>query len=150
MGDGRNKPAQRCFFLIPKNVTSERPIAFLRTLIRWCEDMRAPEVAKWRRYRWPKWRSSTNSLGNFDGNGEVRISSGRKKIWGVVALVLDQAKAFERVSLPVVWAWATHVSFQWKILRALCWYFEHQRRVQFEGCVAEPLQTITAILPGSK
>ena len=28
--------------------------------------------------------------------------------------------------------------------------FEHQRRVQFEGCVAEPLQTITAILPGSK
>ena len=32
----------------------------------------------------------------------------------------------------------------------LCGYFEHQRRVQFEGCAAEPLQTITAILPGSK
>ena len=31
-----------------------------------------------------------------------------------------------------------------------CGYFEHQRRVQFVGCVAEPLQTITAILPGSK
>ena len=31
-----------------------------------------------------------------------------------------------------------------------CGYFEHQRRVHFEGCVAEPLQTITAILPGSK
>ena len=29
-------------------------------------------------------------------------------------------------------------------------YFEHQRRVQFEGCVAEALQTITTILPGSK
>ena len=27
---------------------------------------------------------------------------------------------------------------------------EHQRRVQFEGCVAEPLKTTTAILPGSK
>ena len=26
---------------------------------------------------------------------------------GAVALVLDLAKAFERVSLPVVWAWAT-------------------------------------------
>ena len=25
-----------------------------------------------------------------------------------VALVLDLAKAFERVSLPVVWAWAKH------------------------------------------
>ena len=27
--------------------------------------------------------------------------------------------------------------------------FEHQRRVQFEGRVAEPLRTITAMLPGS-
>ena len=31
----------------------------------------------------------------------------------------------------------------------LCGYFEHERPVQFEGCVAEPLQTITAFLPGS-
>ena len=57
---------------------------------------------------------------------------------GAVALVLDLAKAFGRVSLPVVWAWATHFSFPRKILRVLCGYFEHQRRVQFEGCAAEP------------
>ena len=62
----------------------------------------------------------------------------------------DLAKAFERVSPPVVWAWATHFSFPRKVLRVLCGYFEHQRREQFEGYVAEPLQTITAILPGSK
>ena len=31
-----------------------------------------------------------------------------------------------------------------------CGLFEHQRPVQFEGCVAEPLTTITATLPGSK
>ena len=31
----------------------------------------------------------------------------------------------------------------------LCGHFEHQRRVQFEGSAAEPLQTITAILLGS-
>ena len=66
-----------------------------------------------------------------------------------VALVLDLAKAFERVSLPVVWAWATHFNYPRQILRVLCGYFEHQRRVQFEGCVAEPLQTIAAILRGS-
>ena len=69
---------------------------------------------------------------------------------GAVGLVLDLAKAFERVSLPVVWAWATHLSFPKKILRVLCGYFEHPRRAQFEGCVAEPLRTITAMLPGSK
>ena len=62
---------------------------------------------------------------------------------GAVALVLDLAKALERVSLPVVWARATHFIFPRKILRVLCGYFEHQRRVQFEGCVAEPLQTIS-------
>ena len=35
------------YFLIPKNATSERPIALVPTLIRWWEAMRAPEVAKW-------------------------------------------------------------------------------------------------------
>ena len=69
---------------------------------------------------------------------------------GALALVLDLAKAFGRVSLLVVWAWATHSSFTRKILRVLCGNFEHQRRVQFEGCAAEPLTTITAILPRSK
>ena len=43
----------------------------------------------------------------------------------------DLAKALERVSLPEVWAWATHHCFPKE---------EHQRRVQFEGCAAEPLQ----------
>ena len=58
---------------------------------------------------------------------------------GAVALVLDLAKAFEQVILPVVWAWATHFCFPRKISRVLCGYFEHWRRVQSEGCVAEPL-----------
>ena len=44
---------------------------------------------------------------------------------GALALVLDLAKAFERVSLLVVWAWATHFSFPKKILRVFCGYFEH-------------------------
>ena len=69
---------------------------------------------------------------------------------GAVALVLDLTKGFERVSFPEVWAWASHFSFPRKILRVLCVYFEHQRRVQFEGCAAEPLRTITAILLRSK
>ena len=37
-----------------------------------------------------------------------------------------------------------------KILQILCGNFDNQRRLQFEGCVAEPPQTITAILFGSK
>ena len=80
---------------------------------------------------------------------EMERFNGRAKAEdpGAVALVLDLAKASERVSLPVVWAWATYFSFARKILRVLCGYFEHQRLVQFEGCAAEPLTTITAMLP---
>ena len=43
-------PQQACttmFFLIPKNGTSERPIALVPMLIRWWEALRVPEVAKW-------------------------------------------------------------------------------------------------------
>ena len=87
-------------------------------------------------------------MGSFDGNGRI---NGRAKAedQGAVVLVLDLAKAYERVSIPVVWAWATHFSFPRKILRVLCGYFEHQWRLQVEGCAAEPLTTITAILSGS-
>ena len=69
---------------------------------------------------------------------------------GAIVRVLDLTKAFERASLPSVWAWATHINDPKKILRVLHGYFDHQRRVQFEGCVAEPFQTSTAILHGSK
>ena len=43
-------PQEACttmFFLILRNVTSERPIALIPTLIRWWEALRAPEVATW-------------------------------------------------------------------------------------------------------
>ena len=49
---------------------------------------------------------------------------------GAVALVLDPAKGFKRVSFLVVWARAAHFIFPRKILRVLCGYFEHQRTVE--------------------
>ena len=45
---GGKWPQQACstmFFFVPKNVTSERPIALMPTLIPWWEALR---VAKWR------------------------------------------------------------------------------------------------------
>ena len=64
--------------------------------------------------------------------------------------ITELAEAVECVSLPVVWAWTTHFNVSRTILRVLCGYLEHQRRLQFEGCVADLLRTITAILFGSK
>ena len=112
--------------------------------------MRAPEVAKWRRYRWRKWRSSTNSLGNFDGHGELQISSGRRRFgewwpWFWTRRRPSSASASLWFG-PGRRTSASHGRSRGRFGG----YFEHQRRLQFEGCVAEPLQTITAILPGSK
>ena len=64
------------------------------------------------------------------------------------AAALDLAKAFERVSLPVVWD-----AFQFSLEDFACAervFRARAERVHFEGCVAEPLQTRTAILPASK
>ena len=119
--------------------------------------MRAPEVAKWQQKDRVDWDATDGRNGGaqrtvWEVLMEMERFNGRAKAEdrGAVALVLDLAKAFERVSLLVVWAWATHFSFPRKVLRVLCGCFKHQRRVQFEGCVSEPLQTITVILPGSK
>ena len=56
---------------------------------------------------------------------------------GAIALVLDVVKAFERVSLPFVWAWATHFNFTRKISSVLYGYSEHQR----EGAVRRMWRT---------
>ena len=139
------------FFLIPKNVTSERPIALMPTLIRWWEALRAPEVAQWQQKYRVDWDAAHGRNGGvqqtvWESMMEIERFNGKAKDegQGALAMVLDPAKAFERVSLPVVWAWATHFSFPRKVLRVLCGCCEHQMRVQFKGCVAEPLQTITA------
>ena len=64
-------PQQACttmFFLIPKNVTYERPIALMPTLIRWWEPLRASEVAKWQqRYRndWDATEELSKQCGEF-------------------------------------------------------------------------------------
>ena len=111
-------------------------------------------MAKWQQ----KYRVDWDATHGRDGGAqrtvwevlmEMERFAGRAKAEDQ-ALVPNLAKAFERVSLPVVRAWATHFSFPRMILRVLCGYFEHQRRVQFQGCAAESLTTITALLPGSK
>ena len=150
-------PQQACtsmFFLIPKNVTSERQIALMPTLIRWWGAISSSEMMKWQQ----RYRIGWDAIDGRNGGAE-------RPVWEILvememfkyrapeedqgASLLDLAKAFERVSLLVVWAWATHFIFPTKILR-VCGYFEHQRQVQFAGGVLQPLQTITAILPGSK
>ena len=122
-------------------------------LIRWWEALRAPKVAKWQQ----KYRVDWDATDGRNGGAQQTVwrmlmemerfnyRSGEEDL-GAVALLLELAKAFERVSLALVSAWATHFSLPRKMLPVLCGYLEHQRRVQFEGCVAEPSRTITATI----
>ena len=126
--------------LDPKKGTSKRPMALMLTMIRW----RAPEEAKWQ----DKYRVELDVTDGRNGGAQqtvweillemewFELQAGEKD-QGAVALVLDLVKAFERVSLPVFWL-GRRTSISRKILLVLCGYFEHQRRVQFEGCVTEP------------
>ena len=94
---------------MPENVTSERPIALMPTLIRWCEALRAPEVAKWQQ----KYRVECDATDGRNGGAqrtawevliEMERFSGKAKAedQGAVSLVRDLAKAFERVSPSVM------------------------------------------------
>ena len=137
--------------------TSWRPIALVPTIIRWWEALRAPEVLRWHQKYRIEWDATNGRNGGAARTvWETLLEMERfnchagERDQGAIAPVLDLAQGFGRVGLPVVWAWATHFAFRRKILRVLRGYFEQERRVQFEGSAAETLQTITAILPGSK
>ena len=43
-----------------------------------------------------------------------------------------------------------HFDFPQRVLRVLCAYFVHERKVTFENNVSEPTVTATAIFPVSK
>ena len=132
-------------FLVPKNVTGERCIALLITMIRWWEWRRAPEVVKWQQRHHVRWDAADNRNGGAERTvWETLLEMERfeqhagEKGQGAFALVLDLAKAFERVCVPVVWAWATHFRFPKNFLRVPCGYFQHQRRVQWMCGRASP------------
>ena len=105
-------PQQACttmFFLIPQNVTSQRPTALMPTLIRWWEALRAPEVAKWQQNYRVDWDATDGRNGGAQQmvwevlmEMERFIGKAKEVDQGAVALVLDLVKAFEQVSLPVV------------------------------------------------
>ena len=89
-----------------------------KRLIRWWEALRAVEVAKWQKYYRVEWDATDGRNGGAQQTAwemlmEMERVNGKAKEGdqGALALVLVLPKAFERVSLPVVWAWATHFSF---------------------------------------
>ena len=72
------------FFLILKNVKSERPIALMPTLIRWWEALRVPEVSKWQQKYRVEWDASDGRNGGaqrtvWEVSMEMERLNGRAK-----------------------------------------------------------------------
>eukprot|EP00973_Karenia_brevis_P096112 12430658-Karenia_brevis.AAC.1 len=67
-----------------------------------------------------------------------------------VSVVMDLVKAFENVTLFMVWQWGIYWDMPPAILAVVCSYFSFARRVVVDGCFSEPLQTFTAIIAGSQ
>ena len=66
-------------------------------------------------------------MGNSAGDGEDPMAKQREEDQGALALALDLAMAFKRVSLLVVVGLGDPFGFPRKVLRVLCGYFEQQR-----------------------
>ena len=73
-------PQRACttmFFLIPKNVRSEMPIAHMPTLIRWWKALRAPEVVKWQQTYRVEWDATDDRNGGAQRTEREKI----KELW---------------------------------------------------------------------
>ena len=76
-------------------------------------------------------------------------SRGGEDAHAAAILVVDLAKAFQKVQLMAVWQWVLWFKFP-RVLRVLCGYFVHQRRVRCERTFSERLSIVTAVFPRSK
>ena len=101
------------FLLIPKSTTSERPIALLPTLIRWWESLTAPAVVECKGRHNVTWDGCSKYCGIAETVGwetllemeTLDLQESQNSI-GATTLVVDLAKAFEKVQLNLAWQWA--------------------------------------------
>ena len=93
------------FLLIPESTTSARPIALLPTLIRWWEWLRASAVVEWNGRHTVTGDACSEYVGLLEletmdlEGGEERRQNGK----GATALVVELAKAFEKIQRSAVW-----------------------------------------------
>ena len=98
-------PQQTCttmFFLIPKNVTSERPIALMPTTMPWWEALRALDVAKWQQ----KYRVDWDATDGRNGGAQ-------QTVWEtLVEMERFSGKAKKRIKELQPWCciWRRHLS----------------------------------------
>ena len=93
------------FWLIPTSTTSARPIALLPTLKRWWEWLRASACSEYDRDVRKGWETLLE-LETMDLEG-LRVER-RQNGKGATALVVELAKAFEKIRRCAMWKWTMY------------------------------------------
>ena len=98
------------YFLLLKENGKDRPIGLMPTLARWWEQLREPVVQEWKRKCARAWDWSGTGSGAEAAAWEALVAHEADNSQSVdpdeemeATIIVDLVKAFERVSLQVVW-----------------------------------------------
>ena len=133
-------PQQDCttmFSLIPQNVTSERTIALLLATIRWCQELRAPEVTIWQQRHRVGWDATDGRKGGAErivcGKRDCRAGEGDQE-------AITLAKNVEEDIVKCDVDTRRHLCFMLRVL------FSNQL-LYLRGCLERWLQNIEEDMP---
>ncbi|CAK0864356.1 unnamed protein product, partial [Prorocentrum cordatum] len=145
------------FFLIPKSVAVDRAIGLLPTLVRVWEIMREPYMIEWAKANQRSWDCTAFGKAAEDAAWEVLLANEGDEVQdsdprtlATVTAILDLVKAFERVSLHVLWERGKAMGFNTGVLAVVCSYFAMARRVNTGEAISEETRTVATIIAGSK
>ncbi|CAK0847595.1 unnamed protein product [Prorocentrum cordatum] len=145
------------FFMIPKTFTADRVIGLLPTAISAWEIMREPYMVEWAKQNYRSWDCTSYGKAAEDAAWEVLLShemddagEQSEETQATITAVLDLVKAFEKVSLHVLWEAGKQLNFNTGVLAVVCSYFAMTRRLIVGGSVSSETQTVATIIAGSK
>ncbi|CAK0838315.1 unnamed protein product, partial [Prorocentrum cordatum] len=145
------------FFMTPKTYTTDRVIGLLPTAIRVWEIMREPYMVDWAKNNYRSWDCTSYGKAAEDAAWEVLLShemgdvdEQSEETQATVTAVLDLVKAFEKVSLHVLWEAGKQLKFNAGVLAVVCSYLAMARRLIVGDSVSNETETVTTITAGSK
>ena len=130
----------------------------MSTLARWWEQLREPQVQQWKLQCARAWDAAGSGTGGASAaawealfcyeSDEHQSQSPEEEV--EIAVIMDLVKAFERVSLDIVWKIAKMYDFPLGIATIVLHIFHFPRRVIVQGSTSEGTRTAAAIVAGSK
>lgn len=143
------------YVMLPKEGGGDRPIGIMAGWVRLWERARLPDMKIWlqsatRPYDYAQVGCTAESavwLQLLEGEALGMADGPREP--GMVTILCDLVKCFERIKLRHIWHWALHWRMPRGLLRMILVTYSMDRRLCALGCYSDPTRTLSAIVPGS-